>query len=766
MASIIDRLLGRTDLAVVPAIMEPEAKAAIGPGVASLTYGTPLHSLSRDPHRLMAEAQALFHTNGWVAAAERALGGRFVRMPWHLEDENGDTIDERSDARLQVPLKLLQRPNQYKTRAQVWGLTFRHEGLAGNGFWYLDQREPVAGTPLELLYINPARMTPVTNTAGYVQGWILDHPENQVLNRLGASHQREGIPLTREEVIHFCFDEPDWGVWGVGIPESAQRKIELDRLTDAHAGGVLGSGGRLAGLITPKAGVTVQDDQWVQFVRDWRSITSDPDAAKRLQIGKMPLDFTQMTASPKDLQLIDVTKQTKEDILALWGVPLSQLGINVTAGLNADRSEADDAAIWETVKQRSEPFREKIQYELLDRWQAVGVKVTLIFDYPEFDDRAPLFEAVAKSVNAAITNDERRNILGLEPLEDEQLGKAIYIHSSLVRIDEEPAPEVPAPPPMLPPVATDEEVEVIEGKADLTKPLLGLRSKTETTWEPKLRRVISEVLGEQRRYIASRAEHVARKPSDISSWWNDKREHRRFMTALEPTIIDMATEVAQQTTRTVKKPEGKADTWLERVLEAVRSSVGSRITGINRTTREKVQAAIAEGVELGESPADLGQRLRSSAAFDEYRSELISRTETAQVYNDAALRSYGELEVKEVEAIDGDEDAECAARNGKRYPIDEAMGISDHPNGTLDWVPVVKASLTPVRRPATDDMASLRQTIEQAFARLQNPIINVTLPESKATLPADIRIVSMPNRIHHAIRKPDGTIEGSMEGDA
>jgi phage portal protein BeeE len=764
MASIIDRLLGRTDLAVVPAIMEPEAKAAIGPGVASLTYGTPLHSLSRDPHRLMAEAQALFHTNGWVAAAERALGGRFVRMPWHLEDENGDTIDERSDARLQVPLKLLQRPNQYKTRAQVWGLTFRHEGLAGNGFWYLDQREPVADTPLEVLYINPARMTPVTNTAGYVQGWILDHPENQVLNRLGADHQRDGIPLTREEVIHFCFDEPDWGVWGVGIPESAQRKIELDRLTDTHAGGVLGSGGRLAGLITPKAGVTVQDDQWVQFVRDWRSITSDPDAAKRLQIGKMPLDFTQMTASPKDLQLIDVTKQTKEDILALWGVPLSQLGINVTAGLNADRSEADDAAIWETVKQRSDPFREKIQYELLDRWQAVGVKVTLIFDYPEFDDRAPLFEAVAKSVNAAITNDERRNILGLEPLEDEQLGKAIYIHSSLVRIDEEPAPEVPAPPPMLPPVATDEEEEVIEGKADLRKPLLGLRVQTETTWEPKLRRIISGVLAEQRRLALSKTEHVLNK-KDLS-WWNDKHEHHRFMVALEPTITDMAAEVATRTTRTVKKPEGKADTWLERVLEAIRTSVGTRITGINRTTREKIQRSVEAAAELGLSPAELGGMIEETGAFNDARAEMIARTETAQVYNDAALRSFGELEVQEVEAIDGDTDPECAARNGKRYPLEEALGITDHPNGTLDWVPVVKASLSPVRRPAIDDMASLRQTIEQAFARLQNPVINVTLPESKATLPADIRIVSMPNRIHHAIRKADGTIEGSMEGDA
>ena len=58
-----------------------------------------------------------------------------------------------------------------------------------------------------------------------------------------------------------------------------------------------------------------------------------------------------------------------------------------------------------------------------------------------------------------------------------------------------------------------------------------------------------------------------------------------------------------------------------------------------------------------------------------------------------------------------------------------------------------------------------------AIAAQPPPVINYTpppihIPEAKASLPAEIRIVSMPNRIHHAIRKADGTIEGSMEGDA
>jgi hypothetical protein len=71
------------------------------------------------------------------------------------------------------------------------------------------------------------------------------------------------------------------------------------------------------------------------------------------------------------------------------------------------------------------------------------------------------------------------------------------------------------------------------------------------------------------------------------------------------------------------------------------------------------------------------------------RAETIARTETALSYNRAALNGYREFNVRQVTAIDGDTDAECAARNGSTFSLDDAYGIADHPNGTLDWVPVV-----------------------------------------------------------------------------
>ena len=672
-----------------------EAKAVTGPGAVALATLPSLQRMSDDPNRLMYEAQMLFRTNVWVQSAERAIGNRLKTTPWHLEDENGDTITEESPENYKAVLRLMERPNEKLTRGRLWGVTSRHLGLCGNAFWLLNQRDGLAGTPLDILYINPARMTPVQDEGSNLLGWILDAPGNSVSGRAG----RPGVPLDADEVIHFTLEEPDFGIWGIGIAEAAQRKIELDRLTDVHMGGVLGSGGRLSGLVAPKEGVTVNDDQWKQFVNDYRRITQDPDAAKRLQVAKMPLDFTQMTASPKDLQLFDVSKGNRDDIYAAWGIPLSQVGVITGRGLNSGETQKyEEAAMFEgAVEPRGDAIAEPAQMKLLDRFADLGVTVKLVIDWPEFDDELPLYENANKARVIPLTVNQRLEQVGKDPLDEKiygKLGEAIFIDQSMVSIFNPEAPEpvdTPEEPPATEiPVSTEDEEEVVEDalKADLRKPLLGLRAKTETTWEPRIRRVVQKVLDEQRGDVIRKSEHLLRKPKD-TGWWNEASENKRLLTALNPLIEDLAGEVAQSTASTVKRP-AKADTVLERILEFVRSRVGERIAAINNTTREKVQAAVAEGIERGMGPRELGDLLQQSAAFDEYRAEMIARTETAYAYNDSAIQSYRALEVDRVQVIDGDTDDQCAPVNGATWTMDEALSNPiGHPNCTRDFIPVL-----------------------------------------------------------------------------
>jgi SPP1 gp7 family putative phage head morphogenesis protein len=124
-------------------------------------------------------------------------------------------------------------------------------------------------------------------------------------------------------------------------------------------------------------------------------------------------------------------------------------------------------------------------------------------------------------------------------------------------------------------------------------------------------------------------------------------------------------------------------------MEILLRNLKQRVKSINETTRDTIAQTIKQAIEDGVGAAELGDMVEAATAFDEYRAELIARTESARVLNESQIESFREFDVKTVRAIDGDDDEECAARDGKEFDIDEAMDISDHPNGTLDWEPVI-----------------------------------------------------------------------------
>jgi hypothetical protein len=82
--------------------------------------------------------------------------------------------------------------------------------------------------------------------------------------------------------------------------------------------------------------------------------------------------------------------------------------------------------------------------------------------------------------------------------------------------------------------------------------------------------------------------------------------------------------------------------------------------------------------------------------FEDWRSEMIARTEAREAFNAGGLRSYADGAVDQVEAIDGDYDERCRIRNGERFPFDpvtaeimaDASELEEHPNGGLTWGPM------------------------------------------------------------------------------
>jgi hypothetical protein len=767
---IIDRLLGR----------EPAQKAVVtgtggtGPGVLAWYNDVPLWQAQKNPRRLMRQAQELYHRDLVIRAAERRVSGATSGLPWHLEDEDGEEVGDDAPPDILAIRDWLEKPQgqltgrNQMTRRQLWFLTSRHVGLCGNAFWYLDQRTLGTGMPLVTLYINPARMTPVQNQDGVLLGWKMDADDD------GTG----GVPLTLEEVRQFVLEPPDWGHYGIGLVESAGEAAALSGSITKHATNVVSAGARLAGLIAPKVGVTVNDDAWDRAVKDWRNISADPESAKRLHILRGPVDYTRTAATMQELAVDALSKMAREDKLALWGVPGSQVPYPQSAGLNSGETKGYDEAVLMqgAVHDRVTILRELIQFQILDRIaEQGGPQVELVIHEPEFDDETPMFDRAQKARDLPLTANERRAQVGLEPLPDldangEPLGSAIWLPVGLTMVGAGPDENgnlvaLPEPDPQPVPVPTEEEEEAEEETPDALK--ASLRDRVEVRFVASTKRDVQRALADQAKAIAARirsqGDHIARRPKDTSVWWTPTEE-KRLARVLETQNARIGTLVTERVSERMSKP-AKADDFVDSVLEFIRKRTGERILDINRTTRETIAGLIAEGFASGLGPAEVADRIEASTAFNEARAELIARTETMLAYNDANLSSFREFGVSEVEAIDGDEDDECASRNGQVYPIEEAFGIFDHPNGTLDWAPVIKATTDPV-------LELTKAVLELAERPQPTPIVNnyVTTPDMPpvTVYPTEVVVnVPEPRPTRKVVeRNEDGSIKAVTEEPA
>ncbi|MDP9134540.1 MAG: phage portal protein, partial [Actinomycetota bacterium] len=687
---------------------EEPTKAMLGAGAYVMEYHEPLSRQHRDVGKYARYCQSVSRKNPWVNTAEAIISGKASTVPWHLEDAEGGTVNADASEQARTVLSLFERPNAQMTRSRLWSITLRHMGVNGNAFWYLDQLDGLAKTPAAIYYINPARMRPATDARGNLTGWVLDAAEEYEFE----NGRQTGIPLALEEVVHFTIEPPDWGYLGHGLVEAAENLLSLNNAAERYLTQVLATGGRRGHFIGPKDG-RMDDDVFQSLVAGLRNVAESPDAAKRNIVTKGPLEATPQAVTPNEVGAMGVLTEMREDIVSgVWRVPLSQLGIPLPAGLNSgDARKYDEASLWQNaIEPRLNPFAETVQFQLLDRWAMLGLSLNLVLDTPRFDDMQPAWDLLEKSTKAPITWNEQRTLVGLDPLPDyDPTGRPLGVRIDLPRsfVEVGAAPDVhgnfgTVADPITPEPVEREEDMADEQKATVRGPLAGVRDALEGTATPRIQAEVAKYLEAQREEIVSRVRgriaHLLRKPGDIA--WNAAYWDDRLRAALAPQLEPVVAKVANEAASVLGKPQ-KADPFLDRVLAFVLGRVGDRISGMNETTRagvlEGVRSAIAEAVEQGLSPAAaadlLGERVRGLSVWNDARAELIARTELMNSYNDAALRSYREYEVKRVTALDGDVDAACASRNGRTYDIDEAFGISDHPNGTLDWAPA-KAQLS------------------------------------------------------------------------
>lgn len=189
---------------------------------------------------------------------------------------------------------------------------------------------------------------------------------------------------------------------------------------------------------------------------------------------------------------------------------------------------------------------------------------------------------------------------------------------------------------------------------------------------------------------------LARKVAQVEDWYDESDEQARLLLLFDRRYVAMLRAVHELVAEALDLDGFRLD---DAATRRVLREAAERVVRIDETTRAAIARRLQEGQALGLSPWELA----NGSARDDYggidglfketwagRAQTVARTELAHAQNVASLDRYAATGIVDsVRIIDGDQDAACAARNGKVVPITERPELL-HPNCTLAVVPIVR----------------------------------------------------------------------------
>ena len=673
----------------------------------------PLSSLYDTPQKRAAIALKAYKV-GWFYKAAHKISDDIAALKVSVapEDTEGDNEQTVIEPDLFTPwgqldpigqfLRLMERPNPYQTGRALRAKTQIRLDMAGTAFWYMEGG--ALGLPSALYGISPARMWPSFDRAGTLIGWVMDkdRPDGN------------GVPFDVDEILVFATSSADDGdPFGVGIVDAIYSELPLSDLMARHTTDLLTTGGRLAGMMWPKDR-GLEEAEFQDAQRAWRNIASDPNAARRLLLFPEPMEWAAGASTPAEIGIPELANLNRDNILTAFPMSPYMLGVPIPGGMNASgevRREEKLAYQEGTIHPRVELLEETIQVGLLSRYeQILGTTYDFEIAEPNLDTAPALIEkvgALKALIDAGFDDKEAVAAVGLDHIKYNG----------------------PPPPPAMPalPAGPDAsggltvsardtnardlsavqqtvvKAEIEDQRDALVRNSVGTAKSSLSMFFDAQRERIAERITKTgtkaARYNAKTGERAVK--ADPGDWWDSAIEDAALQSTMRGIYVSVGRAGLQAVADNLNRIVGKFE--LGHVIDDLLTYGGERIGGINAATQQAVSTILAEGTRRGYSLPQLiegvptdnyggvkGAVLDNGApAFDDLRAETIARTETMLSYNRASVTGYGAFGVQQLQAYDGDGDEQCANRAGEIFSVEEALGIEDHPNGTLVWSPVL-----------------------------------------------------------------------------
>lgn len=529
---------------------------------------------------------------------------------------------------------LLRKVNPYWTLSRLMDMTEQSMCVWGECFWFMERK---GRQPAEIWWARADRVKVHPHPTEYISHFTYEGPGG-----------RE-IRFEREETVWMRYANVVDQYSGLS-PLAAARLAADTASASMHSNfNIFRNGTQLAGVLTPKNGVPLSEQQADDLANDMQRRFKGVDNAHRFGILRFDVDFKALSMTPKDAEFLGLYNLTLEDIARAYSVPIDKIGGKRTYQ-NVEESEK---VFWHDCMLPEARF---IAAELTEQLlPAFGENLIAEFDTSDID---VLHEAEndrwTRIKEQIVTGyDSINNIRKEEGLDPVPWGDVWWAQGTLIPIDSNEKPE-PVLPPALAPGNQDEsedtdDDEVPESDQDRAGTSKHSRmiaygsDEHQRLWEryvlqsePYEQRIATkarELFKTQQVAIAQsvRSERRKRDIADLADDPFDKPKWiRRFREEMYPVLLDVGKEAAQRAIEELA---------LTTAFNVVDPNISSAMRGqaqrfaqeVNDTTWDALRKSLRDGIEAGESVDDLASRVESIMA-DRIRSSgtTIARTETTR----------------------------------------------------------------------------------------------------------------------------------------
>ena len=228
---------------------------------------------------------------------------------WERERTNGRSRGTEAGPDHPVQ-RLLDLPNPFWTRGDLWRATETYLGLWGSAYWGLERNDQ--GQVAELWPLRPDRMRVIPDPKSYVKGFVY------------VGQGSPPIPYVPEDVVWFRYFNPldEYA----GLSPIAPLRLSADMAMDALRANRHGlSNDSTPGLFI-ETGDTPTDDEVREFYERWESRFKGALKSRRPVLLSGGMKAANLGFSPREMEYMLTLRWGLEDVARVYGVPKPMMG--------------------------------------------------------------------------------------------------------------------------------------------------------------------------------------------------------------------------------------------------------------------------------------------------------------------------------------------------------------------------------------------------------------------------------------------------------